>query len=271
MAKGGIQFSLSFANGQTMDKFSDVIASRMKWCNESAKDSIAACAIDALKSIRAKCRVAKPSSIKVKIVVDSTLEASAFTTSGHKNICLRYTGSKQRYFGNEKIYWAERPTGMYKAMKAYRFSHNDKNYIVVASSESLAQTTAKKIVVRKALRYAGLAKRALGFLMKKTATINVKDDFNPVVEIKADDVTDKAEILQKNKDGSQAKYGIILKDTLRYALDAIKGGKSEIDACLKRSMNKIVSVINQKIKRRKDTFFKPQQLETPFPELRKRK
>lgn len=269
MASKGVSVQLTYANGQTLDKFRQVIAARMKWCNESARDSIAACAIDALRSIRAKCKVAKKSKIKVNVVEDNSLYAS-FTSNGKQKFpCVRYKGSKQRYAGTERIRVGE---GMaYSELKVFRFrdEYADVDYLILASSCSVAKKKAKDIVVKRAMRYSGLARRAMGFLMQKTVTKRVNDPFDPVVEAKADDVTTKYESVKKT--GDSGTYTLILTDVLKYALDAIKGGKAEVDASLKRAMNKIVSVVNQKLKRRKNDFFAPAKIESPFPELKKRK
>ena len=53
---------------------------------------------------------------------------------------------------------------------------------------------------------------------------------------------------------------------LKYAIDAIKGGKAQVDIQLKKAMNKIVSVMNMKMKDT-DKFFGPTKLPTPFPEI----
>ena len=83
-------------------------------------------------------------------------------------------------------------------------------------------------------------------------------------------MTSKREIIAKSKDGNGGKYALVLDDNLRYALDAIKGGRAAVDMQMKKAMNKIVSVINQKLKKN-GGLFGPQKLETPFPEVRKRK
>jgi len=63
---------------------------------------------------------------------------------------------------------------------------------------------------------------------------------------------------------------LVLDDNLRYAQDAVKGGKAAVDTQMKKAMNKIVSVINQKLKRN-GGILGPSKLETPFPEVRQRR
>jgi len=59
-------------------------------------------------------------------------------------------------------------------------------------------------------------------------------------------------------------------DNLDYALDAVKGGASGVDVAYKKALNKITATFNRKLKG-PETFFGPQKLDTPFPEVRQRK
>lgn len=134
-----------------------------------------------------------------------------------------------------------------------------------------AKDKARRIVSSRVIRFAGLAKRAISMLMQKTNTKNVNDNVPQRVTRKAKEVTEKKEIIAKASDGKGGKYSLVLVDELNYALDAIKGGRATVDIQMKKAMNKIVSIINQKLKKSGDGFFGPKQLETPFPEVRKRK
>lgn len=125
-----------------------------------------------------------------------------------------------------------------------------------------AQLYAKRLVSRKAARYAGLAKRAVSFMMMKTVTKRVNDNVPINVSALAEAVTKKTEIVRK--DGDKGHYGLILTDELRYAMDAVKGGSATVDIQTKKAMNKIVSIIRRKTKNL--IGIKPP--EVPFPELR---
>ena len=71
--------------------------------NESARDSVAACAINALRGIRTVTKVMKPSGIKVKVELESRLVAS-YSTRGNKSKfqVIRIAGTKVRYQGPER-------------------------------------------------------------------------------------------------------------------------------------------------------------------------
>lgn len=265
----GVRIQMAGAGGKSIAELSRLIRDRMKWCNESARDSVAACSIDALKSIRTRCKVAKPSSVKVTVERDNSLVAGVTERKPQKHPCVRYAGSGARYAGKERVRVAD--ASKIKDLKVYRFTgENNAGYLILAGSAASAKKCAKTIAVRRAMRYAGLAKRALGLLMTKTNTQRVADPFDALVESKADDVTSKHEVARKDADGGGT-YILVLDDVLRYALDAIKGGRSAVDMSIRRASNKIASVINQKIKRHGEEFFVANKIPTPFPELRRRR
>lgn len=203
----------------------------MVYMNETARDSIAAFAINVLKSIRTITKVAKPSKMKVEVKKEGGLYPSCTMKGGHKTLCLRVTGTKQRYAGPETMVGLEKSP--LKNQGVYRFvdEHNGKRreYLIVAPSMGAAKTKAKQIRTRRGMRYAGLAKRALGILMFKTNTKRVNDGaLNPLVENVANDVTDKREWTQKS--GENGIYTLELTDQLEYAKDAVRGGYGAVEA-----------------------------------------
>lgn len=269
--KSGIHIDASFGSGKTLSQFADLIQQRMKWMNESARDSVAACAINALRGIRTVTKVMKPSGIKVKVELEGRLIAS-YTTRGNKSKfpVIRIAGTKVRYQGPERQRFCI-DSKQTKEAHVYRFvdeySKDKPTYLIAALSIKDAEQFAKRLIKRKAMRYAGLAKRAVSYMMMKTVTKRVNDNVPINVSALAEQVTKKTEVVRK--DGDNGHYGLILTDNLLYALDAVKGGQATVDIQLKKAMNKIVSVINQKIK--KKGFLEDQQIPTPFPELRARK
>lgn len=268
-----IQVNATWANGKTLGEFCKILQERMKYMNETARDSIAACAINVLKGIRTVTKVAKESSIKVKVDADNTLYPSCTTRSAKKILCVRYKGSNERYTGNERLV-STGAAGKMNAFNVYRFedtlSPKLTKYLIIAPSRQAAKAKAKQIVRSRQIRYAGLARRAVSVLMMKTGTKNVADNVPMRVSQKAKEVTDHREVIAKAADGSGGKYALVLTDNLNYALNAVKGGKAAVDTQMKKAMNKIVSVINQKLKKN-GGLLGPNKLEIPFPEVRQRR
>ena len=280
-----VQISTSFGGngGDGISALSKIIEQRMKYLGETARDSIAATAINVLSSLRTITKVAKPSKVKVEVKRDSSLFPSAYTEGGDKNwrknnwgkrgirkLCLRYKGSRERYYGTEKIKYPNEKLPL-NTLSVYRYTYerNGKKteYLIVAQGASQAKKIAKRIAGNKLLVFAGLAKRALGVLMFKTNTKRVNDGMlSPKVEKKADMTTRKYELALPKSDGGGGTYTLALEDNLKYALDALKGGQSQVSIQMKKASNKVISIINQKLKN--NSFFTNQKLPTPFPEVR---
>ena len=268
---GKVQVCANFGDGKTIEQFSKILESRMKYMKETSRGSVAAMAIATLKSVRAATKVAKTSGIKVDVKKDASLYCSCYRVGKKKVICARTVGSKTRHTGNEVIRVCG--TGLRLGdMSVFRFTNNyskkGTRYLIFAPTGSAAKQMAKKIVAKKAMQYAGLAKRAIGFLIMKTCTTNVNDIVSPKVNATAKAVTHKREAIATSKQGDGGKYALMLEDSLRYALDAIRGGRQAVDVAMKKAMNKAVSQINHKVK---DGFLSKGKMPTPFPEVVKRK
>lgn len=272
-----VQIHASTASGQTLAQLADIVQERMRLLNETAKDSIAACMLNVLRSLRTIVLVAKPKGIKVNVARDNSLQLS-YTTRGNKRVvCLRVKGSNVRYTlaANERFALAQRPTPHAdKIWQVYRFTddyskNNRNNYIVAAPNSALAKQFAKDVIARRIMRYAGLAKKAISTLMQKTFNSSPAESVSPRVAKKAYEITRVNETIQENKQ-SGGTYTLTLYDDLLYATNAFRGGSATVDTQLKKAMNKIVATINRRIPDGK-TFFGPQKIPTPFPELKQRR
>lgn len=253
-------------NGRTLEEFSKLIAARSKYLGETAADAVAACAIDALKSIRAATGKATKRSVSkdVEVKEDGTLVPSFKTVGGAKKFCIRNRGGAE-YKGNEKISVAANSSQISK-WNVFRFNdeHGEKKYkyLIVAPDAKTAVKVAKQIKQRRAMRYSGLAKVALTRLMRKTATVSDGGEMpDAAVARKADEQTKSVA-----QNGGKA-YSLHLEDNLGYAILAVKGGQTGVDLALRKAMNKITATVNQRCKK----ILGFEQLPTPFPEIRQRK
>ena len=96
-----VQIRSTFGNTGTIQTLSKLLQERMKYMKETARDSIAAMAINILRGIRTVTKVAKKSSIKVEVKKEGQLYPSFYSVGKTKRLCLRTTGTKARYQGNE--------------------------------------------------------------------------------------------------------------------------------------------------------------------------
>lgn len=267
-----VRVNATVGSNMTLKKFSEILASRMEYLNESARGSVAACALQVLRSIRSATRVAKMSKLKIDLEPANEYYPSFSTRSNRSKLaCLRVKGSNLRYAGESKVVFASRPEPtMSKTWHVWKvedkYSEKKRSWLVAAPSKAAAKNMAKKLVSRHALRYAGLARRAISMLMMKTFNKGVVDNVPAYVTAKAQQVTRKTETVQQNSASKSGTYTLTLTDVLKYAIDAIKGGKAQVDIQLKKAMNKIVSVMNMKMKDT-DKFFGPSKLPTPFKEI----
>ena len=102
--------------------------------------------------------------------------------------------------------------------------------MLAAPNQTLAKEKAKSVIAKYALRFAGLAKRALSMLMMKTYTGKMENDNVPArVTSKANMMTKAHEKVSKNQQAEGGTYTLTLTDALNYALDAIRGGKGQVD------------------------------------------
>lgn len=114
----------------------------------------------------------------------------------------------------------------------------------------------KEIEKKRIAKYRGLAKSALGKLMRQIS-LGGGSLFDKASAL-AQRVAERNAHVRKNLNGGMNEVGLRMEDTLDYASDALKGGESQIDECMKRAMNKIAGTINHKMK---DVLeFKPIQL-----------
>lgn len=253
-------------NGKTLEQFSRLITERIKYLGESSRDAVAACAIDALRSIRAATSKATKASVTKGVAVeqDASLFPSMKSVGAAKRFCVRHAGSRKEYVGKEKVANASNGAKL-STCSIFRFSDSrgekETKYLIVAPTERIATARAKEIRRRRAMRYSGLARTALTVLMKKTATVNERVDADAAVAGKAELNTAKRE----RRSGDV--YAVSLSDNLDYAQPAVKGGQAGIDAAMRKALNKVTSVINQKCK----NVLGFERLDPPFPEVRQRK
>ena len=122
----GVYVSATVGDNKTLEQFSKLIETRIKYLGEMSRDSVAACAIDALKSIRALTTKATRRSVTedVKVKQDSSLYPSFKSVGKTKRFCLRFTGSNKQYNGYEKVVTTGSRTKV-ENLNVYRFEEQN--------------------------------------------------------------------------------------------------------------------------------------------------
>lgn len=252
---------MTAASGRTIAEFQKLIEQRIRWCNETKEDAVAAIAITALRSIRAATRVAddsKPPPVEVAVCGELKLSFEGRT----RKPCLRNVGGvKYELAKGERVLIEDltRNAQVYKSKDEWK-GRTTTYYIVAATAERAEWALQRRIAARmRAMK--GLARKALSVLMSKTCTIKDNYQTNKDVAQKAGEVTRKSEL----KNGEE--YRLELSDMLDYAVLAVEGGNGIVDMSLKKAANKAASVINLKCKGILN--FDP--LDTPFTEVSKKR
>lgn len=256
------------ADGKPIEALQRLIAQRIQYTNESAKEALAACAIQILISLRAITAVAKAQ--KVDMQIESALYASYFKNGSVIIPCIRFKGSNARYMSNNKIIW-ETNGVKFKSCQVFSFvdkrGDNSRKYFIVAPDLKTARMVCNNFITKRINKHKGLAKFALGKLMNKASQTSkpVSDNVTQETTNIANEVSNATTSGQGS--GSYGNYSLTCEDNLDYAMTALNGGSSTFDMACQKAANKIASVLKRKIE---GNFFAPT-IETPFPELRSRK
>ena len=252
-----IPISVTAAGGRTLEQFNRLIQQRVSLLKETPAKAITACAIQVLKSLRAITRLAKVSQPRMKDGTKPEIELCAglylsFKSMGRgrgakKIPCLRLTGSHARFpLDNASLAIPEKGLKA-RLAQVYQWNRrNGKKVYIAASSSSVAQRYMKEIEKKRIAKYRGLAKSALGKLMRQVS-LRGGSLFDKASAL-AQRVAERNAHVRKNLNGGLNEVGIRMEDTLDYASDALKGGESQIDSCLQSAMNKIAATINYRMK-----------------------
>ena len=261
-----VDISAQTQDGHTLQQFSQLIEMRRKWLGETSIDSTSACAFNVLAFLRVLTKSANPNKTKIEIVDLPGLKFSFYFNGVRKCPCLRLGNARFTPPHETRV----RYISIDKNAKPYEFKFTTPKgkvikYILVTNTANDAKRVAKGIIKARAERYKGLARRAIGVLMYKACSLNPKDSVSQIVNKVADANALVAQTISQTQD--KAFYNLDLFDELLYAESALKNGKADIELSIQKSMNKIASNINRKCKDL--LLFKP--IETPFPELVKRR
>ena len=101
---------------------------------------------------------------------------------------------------------------------------------IAASSKSVAQRYMKEVEKKRIAKYRGLAKSALGKIMRMVS-LKGGSMFDQASAV-AQKVAERNAHVKKNLNGGLNEVGIKAEDSIDYATDALKGGESQIDVCM---------------------------------------
>lgn len=263
---------LTGASQAALDALGKTIEARMKYLGETVSASCHAILGQTLRSVRAMTKVAKPGRVKVALRRRGDLRFSWRTEGGRREMCLRTAGGVRLDDETQGKPRFVVPKGTKPdRVQVYEFddSHHGKSdvYLIAATAKGEANAKAKKIVAGRIMKYAGLARRAVGVLMLKSNTKAPIDAVSKRVNRAAYQATRTSETVVKTAGGGV--YTLTALDNLRYAKKAVKGEDAAIDLAVRKAVNKSVGMIAHRFSGR--DFFRPGDLPPVFADVRQRK
>lgn len=161
--------------------------------NETTEQSVAACSIQLLKSLRATTKVAdvkKPFSGKVIELQGYRLSFRSIGKGSKKRIpCIRKVGSQVRLDTENNPLILVQKSMKAKNAKIFTWKRRSgKSYFIAALSLGQAQKWVNDVEKKRIKKYRGLAKHALGRLMNKVAN---SSGINGAVDAAAESVAER--------------------------------------------------------------------------------
>jgi len=241
-------------DGRPLQVLEGLVQQRMQYLHQTAVKALDATAVTLLRSLRSLTKVAKVEKIKIEQV--SELKVS-FEKNGMKaRPCLRYKGSDVHFYPGEKDVVRFTASSLVDSKGASVFSfllgygRSARRYYVGACSAREARELAREIQKRRLNSYKGLAKLAIGTLMRKIASTSLNDNTSQRA----------GTVARQNTRITRGDGYLQIDDELNYAELAFKHGKADLDVAAAKAANSIAAMIN---KRLANTSIKDR-LSTPF-------
>lgn len=255
-----VDVSLSAYGNKPMDELRRLIDLRVRRLGEAAKDAVAATFIEALKSIRARTRVASMARKPKQDVEELTQYRVSRLATGQ--LCIKPRGGHGEVRPEKRIYF--RTNGQRdKDLKVFRVVpvHERRGpYVIATDSRASAVRFDRTLAKRAIAQRAGLARTALGVAMAKISTRNEASPLRKVIE--------QSNIVTVTSSGQGADALFAVTDNLGYAVPALKGGRADVSLSLAKAANKISHVLVKHLNAHGDMAL---DLKTPFPEVARKK
>ena len=243
-------------DGREPQVLSDLILRRQRLFGETAQQAVIGTAIGVMQSLRTQTIVADDNNFQ--FVKSASAVARWVTVNKRHKIKVEGWGDEKKFInlGGLHAKGAEYHVYIAKVLKAGK---PETLYIVAKNDPEVA-----RFLKRRIKKYKGMARSAWGHLMRMTS------QFTPT----NDPITDAAtNTLRKNlsvvSGGNQYDFAIQVTDDLQYAAAALKGGPASVTHALQAQSNKIAGRIRKFCA--EHPTFAGENIQTPFPEVAKRK
>lgn len=232
----------TYGSAQPLEVLTKLVGARCKVLYETARDATVATVINALKSIRAATRKAHHArKTNPKIVFRSELIPSVQSLKGGGKRRIFRNDHGHRIAPNKKTRWANTKGVRLNKLHTYLVipeHEKDAEYLCVAASEKEARAYEDRRSAKRKMVLGGLAKCVLGHTMAKLYAQNMGEDAG----VRARQIAPAFAWAATSLHGKE--LTIEAKDTLDYAMLALKDGRAGVDLALKKAANKTWSYLS---------------------------
>ena len=259
----GMHVEATWGPSKPLEELTRLMELRCRVLSETSRDAAIATIINAANALRAQTKKTKPSAkVKARIAMRPELHPSTWNHGKKWKRCIRNSAGHRIVVKNMNIrcIWLDDdPKG--KKLFVYHVRpelERDKPYLCVAENESLVRKYETNRIRRRKNALGGLAKYTLGLAMARLSTYNNGEPAGNVAKRVA------GKYAYTHAGAANGQMDVELRDTLCYAIDALKDGQSSVDLALKRAANKTFGLLSRQMQE----WSSPVDIgPCPFPEI----
>lgn len=266
-----VTISASTGSGKTLEQLAAAIEQRAKHLEETTSEAVIATAINILSSLRARTKVASVKRICGVEVFKSSYVVGWFRQGGKNRRCIRACQNGARLpcrfvsLANRKDKNEDLGVWHVKDLKDANDDAVKREYYIIARAEGDAKKFAETKRVKRIKRYRGLAKTTIGLIQSHISQrdVNGGQMFDNGGTLRS--IAQAVSSVYINQSGyNSGTCSVSVSDSLRYAVNALKGGPADLEMAMQKAANRTVGIINHHWKRQ---VFDYPPLPTPFPEV----
>lgn len=244
----GLQFELTGT-----ERVRRALDARRRELGETTKQACVAIAVTTLRGVRSRTRLANEKRTRVTAKKDPDL-VLAYSKRKGRGILVGRDGNRRPTI-RHGVLWADRPTSRDSGLRVYRVTNvvsaergKKVEWHVVAKSEADAVKAGRAQAAKRIRRRKGLARLALGYCMSDLAVqtgLGAANGGNGVTGI----ARRNASATVDERGFSSGEVAVTLSDRLRYASDALQGGRKAVDDALSAALNKTRGLVVTQLKK----------------------
>ena len=259
----GMHVEATWGPSKPLEELTRLMELRCRVLSETSRDAAIATIINAANALRTQTKKTKPSAkVKARIAMRLELHPSTWKHGKKCERCIRNLAGHRiprAKLGIRCKWLDDDPRG--KKLFVYHVRpelERDEPYLCVAENESLVRKYETNRIRRRKNALGGLAKYTLGLAMARLSTYNNGEPAGKFAKKVA------GKYVYAHASAANSQMDVELRDTLCYAIDALKEGQSSVDLALKRAANKTFGLLSRQMQ----NWSSPVDIgPCPFPEI----